>query len=137
MLIKTRLKPRLSGSPLIPQIKSTALNILMILFAAPLAYVFYAYTANQIHVWADVPAILNRGVFGAVMMAIGWLLMKSPFSTRITELLSTKTLASGAQETTEMKITESNPPPPASVIEVSALDAKTLMDQAAKPQAKP
>lgn len=90
----------------IPQVKSTALSVLAILIGAPLLTCLQLYWSHELHGWSDVPDALNHSSFSAFWLAIGWLFFKSPFASKFTELLQTKTYPSGATEQTSVKITE-------------------------------
>ncbi len=93
-----------------PQIKSTVVNLLIILIGGPLLGAYFAYQTGELHDWAQLPNALSHGGFASFMLAIGWLCMRSPWSGRIMELLTTKTTPGGAKETTAVKITEPNTP---------------------------
>lgn len=94
---------------MIPQIKSTLLNMLIILIGGPLLGAYFAWQSGELHGWSQFPDALTHGSFASAMLAIGWLLMKSPFSGRIMELLTTKETPDGAVATTTLKITEPEP----------------------------
>ncbi len=101
---------------MIPQIKITLLNLLIILIGGPLAGAYFAYQAGELHDWAQLPGALLHGGFASFMLAIGWLLMRSPYSGRIMELLSTRTTPQGAKEETKLSIQEPVPDPPKTVV---------------------
>lgn len=92
-----------------PQIKNTIINLLIILIGGPFAGLYFSWQTGELMGWAQVPNALTHGIFGSSMLAIGWLLMKSPYSSRIMELLGTKTnSAQGTKETVQVKITDQN-----------------------------
>src|SRR5271166_4599720 len=94
----------------IPQIRNTLINLLLILIGGPLAGAYFAWQTGEIPDWRHLWAILQHGALASAMMAIGWLLMRSPYAGKFTELLSTTTTAQGATSTTSVKISEPAPP---------------------------
>ena len=98
---------------MIPQIKNTVTCILVILIGSPLAGAYFAWQTGELHTWSDLWVSLSHGAFAAVMLSIGWLLFKSPFSGRVSELLmTTKTTPQGTERTTSLKIAEPMPDVP-------------------------
>ena len=97
---------------IIPQIRSVVINLLIILIGGPLAGAYFAWQTGEVPDWHHLWAILQHGGLASSMMAIGWLLMRSPYAGKITELLSTTTAPSGAVQTTAVKITEPAPSEP-------------------------
>jgi hypothetical protein len=95
---------------MIPQIRSVAINVLIILVGGPLAGAYFAWQTGELTSWSQFLSIIQHGSLASSMLAIGWLLMRSPYSARITELLSTTTAPSGAVQTTTVKITEPTKP---------------------------
>jgi hypothetical protein len=93
----------------IPQIKSTVANMLIILIGGPLLGAYFAWQTGELHEWAQFPNALTHGSFASAMLAIGWLLLKSPFAPRITELLQTQTKPDGTVATSTLKIIEPEP----------------------------
>jgi hypothetical protein len=91
---------------MIPQIKNTVLCLLVILLGAPLAGAYFAWQTGEIHSFADLWTALQHGLFSAVMMAIGWILLKSPWAGRVTELVLSQKSAKGAETTATLKVTE-------------------------------
>ncbi len=94
---------------MIPQIKNTILCLVVILAGAPLAGAYFAWQTGEIHSFQDLWTALQHGMFSAVMMAIGWVLLKSPWAGRVTELVLSQKSAKGAETTATLKVTE--PPP--------------------------
>jgi hypothetical protein len=90
----------------IPQVRSVLINILIILIGGPLAGAYFAWQTGELTSWSQFWPVIQHGSLASAMLAVGWLLMKSPYSARITELLNTSTTPSGATVTTAVKITE-------------------------------
>ena len=91
---------------MIPQIKNTILCLVVILVGAPLSGAFFAWQTGELHSFQDLWIALQHGLFSAVMMAIGWILLKSPWAGRVTELVLSQKSAKGAESTTTLKVTE-------------------------------
>jgi hypothetical protein len=91
---------------LIPQIRNTVACLLAILIGAPLLGAYFAWQTGEIHDFHDLGHALTHGLFGAVMMAIGWIFFRSPFGGRITELILSAKTAQGEEKTTSLKISE-------------------------------
>lgn len=100
---------------MIPQIRSAAVNILIIMIGGPLAGAYFAWQTGELTSWTQFWPAIEHGGLASTMMAIGWLLMRSPFAGKITELLQqAKTTApSGAvtEKTTKVVLTEPPEPP--------------------------
>lgn len=99
---------------MIPQIRSVAINLLVILVGVPIATAYLQFIAGTLHNWTQFAhSIWPDGVFHSFWVAIGWLFLKSPFASKLTELVFTKeqtatiggvTNSSGSTQT--IKITE-------------------------------
>jgi len=96
----------------IPQIKSTATMVALILVGVPMATCVHLYFTGELKGWAGLPDALNHATFTALMTACGWILFRSPFAGKITELLQTSTTPAGATTTTSLKVSEPAPEPP-------------------------
>lgn len=88
------------------QVKSTVINLLIILIGAPLLGSYMSYLGGEIHGFADWWIAVKHGGFGAFMMAIGWLFLKSPASERIMEILRSTTRPDGTQTVSSLKLSE-------------------------------
>ena len=93
----------------IPQIKSAAVSVAMILLGVPMATILHLYLSGELHYWSQIPDVLNHASFTAVMAAIAWIFLRSPFAGKFTEILQTTTTPSGKVTETSVKITEPNP----------------------------
>lgn len=87
-----------------PQIKSTLLCVLAILIGAPLVGAYFAWQVGELTSWTQFPQIIEHGTLSSVMMAIGWIFLRSPWASKFTELLNIKTDPSGKQEMTKITI---------------------------------
>ena len=96
----------------IPQLKSTAVMVALILVGVPMATCFHMYLSGELHGWEQLPDALNHASFTALMAACGWILFRSPFAGKITELLNTTTTPQGGTSTTSIKVSEPAPEPP-------------------------
>jgi hypothetical protein len=113
MLLHLRLRPKM---PLVPQVKSSLVIVAVILVGTPLATLYTLNLTGEVHGFPGAWVIIQHSMFPAFMSAVGWILFRSPFAGKITEILqqSTKTDAAGAvtQKETSIKITEPAPVPP-------------------------
>ena len=76
---------------MIPQIRSTALSLLVILVGVPLATAYLQFLGGTLHNWTQLGhAVWPDGLFHSFWVAVGWLFLKSPFASRISELVFTK-----------------------------------------------
>ena len=100
---------------MIPQIKSTLLSIVTIMVGGPLMGAYFAWQTGELHNFNQLAVSLQHGAFGGVMMAIGWIFLRSPFAGRITELLATakSTQPDGTVKEEAAKMTISEPEPEA------------------------
>ena len=90
----------------IPQVRSVLINLAIIVIGGPLAGAYFAWQTGELTSWSQFWPVIQHGSLASAMLAIGWLLMKSPYSARITELLNTSVSPTGATTTTAVKITE-------------------------------
>jgi len=95
---------------MIPQVKNTIVAVGLILVGVPSATCLHLYLSGELRGWAQLPDALNHASFTALMTAVGWILFKSPFAGKITELLNTTTTPQGAVSTTSLKISEAEKP---------------------------
>ncbi len=97
----------------IPQIKSTVKCVLIILIGSPIAGVYFAWQTGELHEWKQLPDALTHGGFAAVMLSIGWILFRSPYASKITELLQITPGPKGTAPTmTKLTISEPIPENP-------------------------
>jgi len=96
----------------IPQIKSTALTMLAIFLLAPLFTAWQLHEMGELHI-TNLQGFKDFCIHAATSsgwLALGWLFLKSPFASKITELLtSAHSVAPDGTETdktTKLKITE-------------------------------
>jgi hypothetical protein len=90
----------------LPQVKSVLLNLLIIIAGGPFLGAYFAWQTGELTSLQQLPGALQHGIFASIMMAIGWLLMRSPWAGKVTELLQVKTSPSGVVQETSIKITE-------------------------------
>lgn len=90
----------------IPQIRNTLAGVLTILLGSPAVTVFHLWLSGELKGWHDLPDVLNHSMFTASMIAIGWVLFRSPFAGKITEILQ-QTTTPTKQTTTQVTISES------------------------------
>jgi hypothetical protein len=98
----------------IPQIKSTLAILLVIIIGTPLVTCLQLYSVGELQ--GGFQGFANafvHGLFNATMLAIGWLLFRSPFAGKITEILqASKTITpSGAVTEQSTKVTVQDPTP--------------------------
>lgn len=91
---------------MIPQIKNTAVCALVIFIGAPVLTAYFQYSVGELHTWAQFGDTLTHASLSSFMMAVGWIFLKSPVSSKITELFSQTTFPSGKTLETKVKITE-------------------------------
>lgn len=99
---------------MIPQIRSTLTMVLTILIGVPVFTVFQLWTLGEIspmHPWQDASRIVAHSFFGTVMLAVGWIFFKSPFASKLTEIVqaSTATSSKGVVTQTETKVSITEP----------------------------
>lgn len=111
-----------SAESLLPQIKSTVANILIILIGAPIAGIGLSWMNNELTGWSDVPKALDHGLFIGFCMSCAWLGMASPVSGRFRALISSIRTADGKQE---MKVALSDEPPRPETTRTTTIDPKT------------
>lgn len=93
---------------IIPQIKSTAINVCIILVIGPMAGIALTYANGELHTWKDLPKAIDHALFASVMLAFGWMAMASPLSKRFRMLASAvRTMPSG--DVQEMRVSLDQP----------------------------
>ena len=75
----------------LPQIRSTARNLLAIAGITVCCGVFNASAHGEIHKWSDLLQALRDGLLYGVVTAFGWLGMQSPIAKYVQELLQSET----------------------------------------------
>lgn len=70
----------------IPQIKHTVTSIVLIFAGVPMLSCLHLYMLGELRHWNQFPDALNHSLFTAVFTSFGWILFKSPFAARFTEL---------------------------------------------------
>lgn len=98
---------------MIPQIRNTLVNVLIILIGGPLAGAYFAWQTGELTRWNQFWPAVEHGGLASTMMAIGWLLMRSPYAGRITELLQQRktTDPSGTVKDETVKVVVREPEP--------------------------
>lgn len=84
------------------QVQGVGKNLLMIAIISPCSALGLSLMNGELRSWADLPKAVNHAVFLALMLAIGWLGMASPYAARVRTLLSS--IRTGDGETLEQKI---------------------------------
>lgn len=75
----------------IPQIVGFGKQVLTLFVIATLYGIFQANGHGELKGgWAALPAVAKDASFGALMLTIGWIIFRSPFSSVLQELLSVK-----------------------------------------------
>ncbi len=97
----------------IPQIRSTALTMLMIFLLAPIFTAWQLHLMHELHVttWAGFWDFCEHAADSSAWLAVGWLFVKSPFAPRIMELLTSAHSVdpSGAETDKSTKLTITGP----------------------------
>jgi hypothetical protein len=74
--------------PVVKQIQSTLVNMMIILVGCPLAGVGLSFLNGELTKWSDIPRALDHGFFIAVCMTFAWLGMASPLASRLKTLIN-------------------------------------------------
>jgi hypothetical protein len=86
-------------------IKNPIVILLVILIGAPLAGAYFAWQVGELTSWTQFTQIILHGSLASVMLAIGWLFFKSPWSGSITELLNIRmNQKTGEKEVTKLTV---------------------------------
>lgn len=95
----------------IPQIKSTIINLCIILIGIPIAALGALYVGGELKTWSQIPSVLDHSLLAAVGAACGWLGMRSPFAARFTSLMVSEKGkdSQGVETSKETKVEISEP----------------------------
>ncbi len=98
---------------MIPQVKNSLVSIAVIFLGIPVMNCYIMYGNGDLQTWTQLPHALAHSSFAAFWACVGWILFKSPFSGKLTELLVTQTASKGDLSTTKItKLTLSEPEAP-------------------------
>ncbi len=100
--------PDQTQDKVLPQIKSTAANVIIILVIGPMAGCSLSYFNGELHTWTDIPKAIDHAMFASLLLAFGWIAMASPLGKRFQTLISAiRSTPSGEQQ--EMRVALDQP----------------------------
>jgi Na+/phosphate symporter len=96
---------------MIPQIRTTLTTVLIILIGVPLFTVFQLWGLGELHTFQAAWTFISHSFFNVCMVAVGWIFMRSPFASKLTEIVQSATSKSAdgtvlKQVDTTVKVTE-------------------------------
>lgn len=88
-----------TSAPIIPQIKSTVVNALILFVVTPMLILAGMFYLGELGGWPDAKKALGHVIFADVFMTFGWIAMKSPISPRfLTMFRSVRTMPGGSKQ---------------------------------------
>lgn len=97
----------------IPQLRNPWLIIPAILVVSVLTSYYTAYNSGQLQHWSQFQMVLPDFLLHAVMQMAGWILLRSPWAGKITEILASSSAPGpDGPTTTTAKVTISEPVAP-------------------------
>lgn len=97
----------------IPQLKNTAATVAIIFVGIPLLNCYLMYGNGDLQSWDMLPHALAHSSFAAFWACVGWLLFRSPWAGKLTELLMTQKTTKGDEiKERTIKLTADDIAPP-------------------------